>query len=76
MMTTTGPQNTTRKLIPVTKWNEHYEFPTVSGLRWLIFNEKENGFERCVRRIGRRVAIDEAEYFRWVDEQNGVRAGD
>lgn len=75
MNTETAETQTRRRLIPVTKWNEYYEFPTVPGLRWLIFNEKENGFSRCVRRIGRRVAIDEAEYFRWVDEQNGVGSG-
>ncbi len=36
-----------------------------ASLRWLIFNEKTNGFDQCVRRIGRKVLInlDEFEHF-------------
>lgn len=59
------------KLIPVTKWNEHHQFPPIGGLRHLIFHEKANGFARCIRRIGRRVLIDEAAFFEWVEAQNG-----
>ncbi|MBI1318321.1 MAG: hypothetical protein GC168_05125 [Candidatus Hydrogenedens sp.] len=61
------------RLIPLTKWNDHHDWPPIGGLRHLVFNAKENGFERCIRRVGRRVLIDEAAFFAWVDEQN---AGD
>lgn len=40
------------------------------GLRYLIFHAEKNGFDRCIRRIGRKVLIDEIEFFRWVDQQN------
>ncbi len=53
-------------LIPVTKWNEHHEFPSVSSLRWLIFNAEKTGFDKVIRRVGRRVLIDEAAFFAWV----------
>lgn len=45
----------------------------IGGLRHLIFFEKENGFHRCIRRIGRSVYILEGAFFKWVDEINGVK---
>lgn len=54
------------RLIPVTKWNMYHQYPSQSGLRWLIFNEKQNGFNDVVKRIGRRVLIDEKKFFEWA----------
>jgi hypothetical protein len=44
---------------------------TESSIRWLIFNEKANGFSRCIRRIGRKVLIDIHEFENWINEQRG-----
>jgi len=63
-------QHPTSRLIPVAKFNDYHPDPTPSALRWMIFTNK-NGFDRCVVRRGRRVLIDETEYFRWLREQNG-----
>ena len=60
-----------RHLIPVTKWSEHHEWPSESGLRWLIFNGEKNGFSDVIRRVGRRVLIDEQSFFDWVDGNDG-----
>jgi hypothetical protein len=57
-------------LIPVPKWNNHHEWPPPGGLRHLIFYAKTNGFDRVIRRVGRRVLIDEEKFFQWV-ESNG-----
>jgi hypothetical protein len=65
---TESPQT---RLIPVTEWNSHHPWPPIGGLRHLIFYERTNGFEKCVRRVGRRVLIDEAAFFEWVEQQNG-----
>ena len=48
---------------------------TVGGLRSLIFNEHQNGLATsgAVVRIGRKVLIDEAKFFAWVELQNGGR---
>jgi len=59
-------------LIPASRWNDHHEWPPIGGLRHLIFNENINGFHKCVRRVGRRVLIDERAFFEWIDEQSGV----
>ena len=62
-----------RKLIPVTEWNKYHSWPKIGGLRHLIFNEKSNGFNKVVRRAGRRVLLDETAFFNWLDEQNNQR---
>ena len=66
----TKPQT---RLIPATKWNEHHQWPPLGGLRHLIFNEKINGFSKVIRRCGRRVLIDEAAFFQWMEEQNASK---
>jgi len=56
----------TTRLIPVTKWNEHHSWPPQGGLRHLIFHAEKNGFDVVIRRVGRRVLIDELSFFEWV----------
>jgi len=60
------------QLIPVTSWNAHHPWPPIGGLRHLIFFAETNGFNKVVRRIGRRVLIDEAAFFDWVDSQGSA----
>ena len=67
----TDPGAGRTRLIPVTHWPLHHPWPTVPGLRWLIFNAGQNGFDAVVRRVGRRVLLDEQAFFRWVEGQNG-----
>ncbi len=64
---TTQPTN---RLIPVPEWNKHHSWPPQGGLRHLIFNEKTNGFASAFKRVGRRVLVDESEFFRIVNAQN------
>lgn len=42
---------------------------TEASIRWLIFNEKQNGFSKCIRRIGKNVLIDLDLFEEWIDEQ-------
>lgn len=74
-MTENIPEQSTLKtrLIPVTKWNEYHQWPPVGGLRHLIFYAADNGFDKVIRRCGRRVLIDEAAFFQWMEDQNGGR---
>lgn len=48
----------------------HEAFPE-SSLRWTRFNQETNGFARAFVTVGRRVLIDEAEFFRTIDRLNG-----
>ena len=45
---------------------------TQGGLRSLIFNEYQNGLAKsgAIVRLGRKVLIDEALFFNWVQSQN------
>lgn len=72
---TTAPTAATRRLIPASKWGEFHSYPPPGTIRSLIFHSKENGFDRCIRRLGRRILIDEAAYFEWLDGQNGATHG-
>ena len=62
------PENTTR-YIPIPDWPKFHPWPTPSGLRHLKFNEANNGFTTAFKQIGRRVLVDEAEFFRCVERQ-------
>ena len=50
---------------------KHTAFNT-GGLRSLIFNEHQNGLAKsgAIVRIGRKVLIDENNFFSWVQAQN------
>lgn len=60
------------RLIPVSKWNEYHDWPPPGGLRHLIYYSKGNGFQSVIRRVGRRLLIDEAAFFAWVETQSGT----
>lgn len=61
------------RLVPLADWGAHHTWPTASAMRQYVFRESENGFRdhNVVKRVGRRVLIDEAAFFRWVDAQPG-----
>ncbi len=58
------------RLIPVTKWNNYHDYPTIGALRALIFNAHKNGFDKVIRRVNSRILISENAYFEWVEEIN------
>lgn len=60
-----------RRLIPLTEWPKYHSWPPIGGLRHLVFCAKENGFDKVIRRAGRRILIDEQAFFQWLDEQQG-----
>lgn len=61
------PEQKENRLIPLPKWNDYYDYPTVSGMRMKVFNADNNGFNdyNVVHREGKRVFIDEQAYLRW-----------
>ena len=61
---------TSTRLIPVSKWPDHHEWPPVGGLRHLIFHADQNGFNTVIRRVGRRLLIDESAFFEWISQQS------
>lgn len=58
------------RLIPIPRWRDYYDYPTIGSLRALIFNANKNGFDKVIRRINGRVLIKESAFFDWVEEIN------
>lgn len=61
------------RLIPASTWADHHLWPPIGGLRHLIFFAETNGFNKVIRRIGRRVLIDEAAFFEWANTQRAAK---
>ncbi len=59
------------RFIPVTQWNKYHVWPSQSGLRYYAFHSKTNGFDAVLKRIGRRILIDEQAFFKWVAQNGG-----
>ncbi|MCA1601445.1 MAG: hypothetical protein LC776_07335 [Acidobacteria bacterium] len=59
-------------LSTVRQFCERYPAFTPGGLRWLIFNERQNGMSHSgvIVRVGRKVLIHEPRFFTWLDAQN------
>jgi hypothetical protein len=58
------------RLIPLTAWPDHHPWPPIGGLRHLVFNADSNGFATAFVRVGTRVLVDEAAFFRAVEAKN------
>lgn len=63
---------TKTKLIPVTQWGKYHSWPPIGGLRHLIFFADVNGFDKVIKRVGRRVLIDEAAFFHWAGKNEST----
>ena len=58
------------QLLTVNQFVEKHQFATFGGLRHLIFYANTNGFSKVIKRIGRRILLDETAFFEWVEENN------
>ena len=72
-------QSAQHTLYTVAKFAQrHEDFITEGGLRFQIFNAKENGLAAsgAIVRLGRRVLIDEKRYLNWIESlQDNREAG-
>ena len=55
--------------LTIPQFCERHEFATLGGIRHLVFHAETNGFSKCIRRMGRRVLLNEDAVFTWIDEQ-------
>ena len=69
-MNNTYNPNQPSRLIPVPEWKNYHDWPPEGGIRHLIFNAERNGFKKAFKRVGRRVLVDEQEFFKCVEENN------
>ena len=59
------------RLISVTDWERYHPWPGTNTLRNYIKFKKQYRFESVVKKVGRKVLIDEAAFFAWVEAENG-----
>ena len=61
--------NIETQLLTVRQFTQKYPWPTESGIRALIFgaSKNENKFQSAFKRVGRRVLIDQSEFWLCVD---------
>lgn len=57
----------------VRQWTEQFSWPPLGGLKHLIFHAKSNGFDAVIRRVGRRILIDEVAFQAWMEKLGGVQ---
>lgn len=58
-------------LLTVKQMAEKHPAFSEAALRYYIFNEKQNNLSDAIRRIGRKVLINEDAFFQWIETQNG-----
>jgi len=67
-------ENVQPKYLTVSEWCKTHSWPPMGGLRHLIFHSETNGFNRVLRRCGRRILINEQEFFKWIEANNYDKA--
>ena len=60
---------TKTRFLTVRQWCSEHSWPPKGGLRHLIFNANKNGLGQAIKKVGKRVLIDEAAFFSWVGNQ-------
>ncbi len=64
-----NPENGEKtRYIPLTDWPKYHPWPTIGGLRHLMFYRDTNGFSDAFIKRGRRVLVDEKKFFCCVRE--------
>ena len=61
------------RYLTVRQWTAEKPWPPLGGLRHLIFNAKQNGFDTVIRRVGRRVLLSESAFAAWIEKNGGQK---
>ena len=65
-------QTEKERLIPLSKWNDYYPYPTVGALRQYYFYKDSNGFAEVCENGGMnggRILIKEKTLFKWIENR-------
>lgn len=62
-------EQTVDEYLTVAQMSQRYPAFTQGSIRWLIFNANTNGFNKVVRKIGRKVVLNLCEFKRWIEKQ-------
>lgn len=60
-------QNERERFYTIKEFCKKHSWPTEHSIRWMMFNAEQNGFDKVVRRVGRRILIKEEEFYKWLE---------
>jgi len=63
-----------RSYLTVKQLPKKYPAFTENAIRWLIFNRDRNGFSACLRKVGKRVLIDEQLFVDFIEQGSTQQA--
>lgn len=58
-----------KSFISVRRLSENHPDFSEASIRYLLFNREENGLSQHVRKIGKKLLIDEFGFIDWIDNQ-------
>lgn len=58
-------------LVPLSRFNDHFEYPLVSTLRYHVFYDTYGFNKKVVRKLGKRLYIKISALRDWVEETGG-----
>ena len=61
----------TLDLIPLSKFGDYYDYPSVNSLRQLQFYNTYGFADKVIRRIGKRLYVKVSALLNWIEETNG-----
>lgn len=67
MNTAQNLQIETLDLVPLSRWNDYYPYPTIGALRQLVFHNEDDFRKRVTRTIGKRMYIKVSAFKEWVE---------
>ena len=56
-----------QKYFTVRQFSERHSI-SIGSLRSMIFFSKQTGFDKCLRRLGKKIFISEPDYFQYMEE--------
>lgn len=56
-----------RSFLTIKQTAQKYQAFSEGSLRWLWFNGDKNGFAGCVRKVGKKILIDEPLFVSWIE---------
>ena len=62
--------NHTKNFLTLRQWLEKYKAIPEGGVRHLIFTNKDNFNSRVVKKLGRKILLDEQAFLSYIDEHS------
>ncbi|PIS00450.1 MAG: hypothetical protein COT84_07580 [Chlamydiae bacterium CG10_big_fil_rev_8_21_14_0_10_35_9] len=59
-----------KNFLTLKQWLEKYQAIPEGGIRHLIFTNKHNFNQRVVKKLGRKILLDEQAFLNYIDEQS------